>query len=80
MKNLRTILVVCIVGAGLAACSDSGTLVAPEGPRYDGGSHTVGSGSRFGSDSTSAVTPLTETTADDGTANRGGSHTVGSGS
>lgn len=80
MKNPRTLLAACILAAGLAACNNSGTLLAPEGPRYDGGSHTVGTGSRFGSDSTSAVASATETTADNGSVGRGGSHTVGTGS
>lgn len=77
MKTLRTILVACAFGVGLAACGDASHVVAPEAPRYDGG-FTVGGGNRAMSDtSTTVVTSSTETTTGE-TTERGG-HTFGGG-
>jgi hypothetical protein len=79
MKNVRSLLLLGIVGLGLAACGDSApSLVAPDAPRYEEGGHTVGSGSK---DPTlqPAATSATETLSDS-TTFRDGGHTVGSGS
>jgi hypothetical protein len=77
MMNLRTIVVACAL-AGLAACSESVSPVAPSGPQYDGGVYTAGSGGRAGgangSDTTTVVISSTETT----TTERSG-HTFGGG-
>lgn len=71
MKNPRTLLVACTLGLAFAACGDSSpALIAPDGARLDGG-HTIGSGHR--SDSTT-----TTTAESDSTTQRGG-HTIGSG-
>lgn len=71
MKNLRTLLAACTLVLALAACDDSSpALIAPDGARYDGG-HTIGSGNR--SDSTT-----TTTSESDSTGQRGG-FTIGSG-
>ena len=66
MKNLRTVLIACVMGAGLAGGSESPMLLAPESPRQNGG-YTIGSGGRaMAADSTSAT-------------ERGGGYTIGSG-
>lgn len=79
MKTLRTILVACAFGVGLAACGGAIPLVAPEEPRLDGG-FTVGGGHQtMNSDSSATAAPSSaETTADDGSTERGG-FTVGGG-
>ena len=83
MKTLRTILVVCAFGVGLAACGDATRLVAPGAPRYDGGVFTGGSGgggaNTTQTDTTTAPPSSTETTTDDTSAERGGGMTIGSG-
>lgn len=72
MKTLRTILVACAFGTGLAACGDATRVVAPEAPRHDGG-FTAGEGHRATSDTTSTDAPPTTD------AERGGGFTIGSG-
>ncbi len=67
MKNLRTILVACVLALGLASCTEAPTAVTPKGPRFDGG-FTVGGGHRTSADSITI----------DGGAERGG-FTVGGG-
>lgn len=73
MKNLRTILTACIVGAALGACGDAGTpLTAPDRPNRNGSG--FGSGHRVTSDSTSSTTAApsaTEATADSTTMRNG---------
>ncbi len=65
MKNLRAVLVACVLG-GLAGCGENSMLLAPESPRLDNG-YTIGSGGRaMAADSTS-------------TTGRGGGYTIGSG-
>ena len=81
MKTLRTILVACAFGVGLAACGDATSLVAPEAPRSDGGVFTGGSGGRAGDSmhtDTTAATPAAGVTAE-GTSAERGTYTVGSG-
>ena len=73
MKTRCTLLAACMLCLGLAACGDS-SLLAPEGPRFDGG-YTIGGGNRA---DTTAVTPVTGTTATGTTAERGG-YTIGGG-
>lgn len=83
MKTLRTILVACAFGVGLAACGDTTRLVAPDAPRYDAGTHTAGPGGRASTasqtDTTTAAPSSTVGTANDTTAERGGGSTIGSG-
>lgn len=73
MKNLRII----------AACNNAAPL-APEGPLFDGGGYTIGSGSRladsFGIQTSPAGASSTETPAGGTTTERGGGYTIGSGS
>jgi hypothetical protein len=82
MKTLCTILVACAFAVALAACGDPTRVVAPEAPRYDGGTFTIGSGGRASTttqaDTTTAAPSPTETTADGTTAERG-VFTAGSG-
>lgn len=71
MKNVRALLATVIVGAALAACSDSSPAVtAPAGARFDNGS-IFGSGHRT-ADSTS-VTSGGTTASDSTTVDRNGS-------
>ena len=76
MKNVRAPLATVILGAVLAACSDSSPAVtASARAHFDGGSG-FGSGHRISSDgtSTSATTSPTEMTASDSiTVERNGS-------
>ncbi|HEX7243237.1 MAG TPA: hypothetical protein VF263_23330 [Longimicrobiaceae bacterium] len=66
MKKVRTILMACVMSAGLASCGETSMLLAPESPRQNGG-YTIGSGGRaMAADSTS-------------TTERGGGYTIGSG-
>lgn len=75
MKKWYGLLAASMLCLGVAACGSS-SLVAPEGPRFDGG-YTFGSGNRTGS--STAGTAATDTTVDpSATADRGG-HTAGSG-
>lgn len=75
MKKWYGLLAASVLCMGVAGCSDS-SLVAPEAPRFDGGS-TFGAGNR--TDSTFSVTAATDTThTPSATAERGG-HTAGSG-
>jgi hypothetical protein len=82
MKPLRTILVACAFCVGPTACGDAAGFVAPEAPRYDGGTYTVGSGGRadatIQTDTSTAVPSSPETTAD-GTTSAQGVFTAGSG-
>lgn len=67
MKNLRKLLVVCILGASLGACSDSPDAVtAPEDARLNGS--IIGSGNSDGSEGTPEVT----TQSSDSTTTRNG--------
>ena len=74
MKNWYALLAACMLCVGLAACGSS-SLLAPEAPRFDGGS-TIGSGNS--TQDTTTVTSTTEPTVDDTTTERGG-FTIGSG-
>ncbi|MEW5927601.1 MAG: hypothetical protein AB1941_08955 [Gemmatimonadota bacterium] len=75
MKKWYGLLAASVLCIGVASCGDS-SLVAPETPRFDGGS-TIGTGYRTGS--TFTVTAATDTThTPSATAERGG-HTAGSG-
>jgi hypothetical protein len=75
MKKWYGLLAASMLCLGVAACGNS-SLVAPEGPRFDGG-YTAGSGNRTGS--TLSVTAATDTTvAPSAAADRGG-HGFGSG-
>jgi hypothetical protein len=73
MKIRCTLLAACMLCLGLAACGDS-SLLAPEGPRFDGG-YTFGSGNR--ADTTTTTTPTTPTAT--GTSAERGGYTFGSG-
>lgn len=73
MMTRCTLLAACMLCLGLAACGDS-SLIAPEGPRFDGG-YTFGGGNR--ADTTTTATPSTGTTVTT-TAERGG-YTFGGG-
>lgn len=79
MRRQCTILVACILAAGLTACGDAGALVAPEAPRYDGGTLTGGSGGRVLADTATVAPHSPETTTEETTAERGGGYTAGSG-
>ncbi len=83
MKDLRTILAISALGIGLAACNNTAPL-ASEGPLFDGGGYTIGSGSRLVEpDSTQTMpagTSTTETPAGGSSTERGGGYTIGSGS
>ncbi len=77
MKTLRTILVACAIGVGLAACGDATRIVAPG---YDGG-FTAGGGHRMMSSDTSTTAAPSPTggTTGETPAERGGGFTIGSG-
>lgn len=80
MTRVCTILVACILTAGLTACGESGALVAPEAPRYDGGFGGGSGGQTMSTDTTDTTTAdpsSTETTTEDTTTERG---TLGIGS
>jgi hypothetical protein len=81
MKKLRPLLVACAL-AGLTACGDAASPVAPAAPRYDGGVYTAGSGGRAGgaihTDTTVVVSSSAETTTGEAPALRG-TYTAGSG-
>ena len=74
MKKLCALLAAWLC-LGLVACGSS-SLLAPEAPRFDGGS-TIGTGHR--TDNTTTVTASLETTAGGDTIPERGGHTAGSG-
>lgn len=75
MKKRYTLLAACVLCAGLSACGPS-SLLAPESPRYDGGS-TFGTG--HSTDSTTVVVSVEDVTTDDGTTAERGGFTAGTG-
>lgn len=80
MKRLCTILVACLLAAGLAACGDTGVLLAPDSPRYQSDRDRVDSGGRVTRKDTATAAPSsTEVTTEETTTERGGGYTAGSG-
>jgi hypothetical protein len=79
MTNVRSFLLLGLVGFGLVACGDSTpSVTAPGAPRYDEGGHTVGSGSKDPAPQSTAGS--TSEAVSDSTSGEDGGHTVGSGS